>query len=534
MSKSSPVLFLLAAAAIFAAAYGSIMLVGRGNSLAPIWPANALLLTLVLAHGAGFKSRCVSLLFGASALLLADWAARGALPAAAAFTFPNLVEVVAAAWLLSGPGPGIPDVMTNRGLVRFLALAAIVAPALSATVAATMAHADGSAGWAASFANWYTSDALGMAVVAPLTLTLTRHQWTGFWNRQSALDASAIFALLLMIVVVTAYYRLLFFLVVPITLVAAFRLGVPGAAAVMLVIALVGSIFIVLDVGVPVLARPDLPQRIIAFQVFLAANLFWALPVAAVTADHKRLLAAVSSDNIQLRNAGVRNSQMLTELRRNLVNAEERERLRLARELHDETGQVLAATMLELKQIEPFVAPQGRDRLHGLRRTLGQVGQTVHSIAWQLRPTSINDCGLVRALENYVGEWKARNGVEVYFHCAEMQIDLLPEEVRLAIYRVVQEALTNTSKHAAGTTMVTIVIERVADVLQLTIEDDGCGFDPTHPSGRDQPARTEGLGLAGMRERLALLEGEITVQSRAGAGTAIFARIPLRGGKVSS
>jgi signal transduction histidine kinase len=314
---------------------------------------------------------------------------------------------------------------------------------------------------------------------------------------------------------------------VPVTLASTYRLGVPGAAAATLLFALIGAAFIVMGVGVPVLPQPDISQRIIAFQILMAANVIWALPVAAIMSENERLLARVSSDNLRLKSASIRQSQMLADLRRNLVNAEERERLRLARELHDETGQMLAATMLQLKQIEPFITGEGRERVDALHRILDQIGETLHGIAWQLRPTSINDCGLVRALENYINEWKGRFDVAVDFHCPDIGIDHLPEEIRIAIYRVVQETLTNVGKHATGAKIVSIVIRRIERVLHLTVEDDGCGFDPERSLAGDETPVEGRLGLAGMRERLALLGGEIAVQSRPGAGTTIFARIPV-------
>jgi signal transduction histidine kinase len=499
-----------------------------GTEFAPIWPANALLLAAVLRQHPGW----LSLLAGTGALLLAEWAARGNLPLAAAFTFANVVEVIAAAGLLRLFYRDIPDLTTVKGLTLFLVLAALAPPALSATIATATVEIGGPTGWRSSFVTWFASDALGIAIVAPFALILTREHWSRVWTAQGAADAATVLAFVILVGAVTAYSRSLFFLWVPVTLLAAFRLGVPGAAAAILMTAVLGTIYILKGVGVPLFS--DMPQRIIAFQLFMAANVFWALPVAAMTSENQRLLAQVSSDNLRLRSASIRSSQILTYLHRNLMNAEERERLRLARELHDETGQTLAATMVQLKQIEPFVAADGRDRLDALHRMLEQIGKTLHSIAWQLRPTSINDCGLVRALANYAGEWKGRFGVDVDFHCADREIDRLPEEIRIAVYRVVQEALTNVGKHAAGATIVSIVIERLDNVLHLTIEDDGCGFDPDQIPTQGELASAGGLGLAGMRERMALLSGELTVQSRPGGGTTIFARISLHDQGVSS
>jgi signal transduction histidine kinase len=133
---------------------------------------------------------------------------------------------------------------------------------------------------------------------------------------------------------------------------------------------------------------------------------------------------------------------------------------------------------------------------------------------------------LASALANYVSEWSAQYGIEADFHCGDDKLDELSDEVRTTIYRVVQEGLTNIAKHARQTTTVSVVIERFGTALRLMIEDDGCGFGA---AGASEPAaeRNDGLGLAGMRERLALIGGTLEIESSPGAGTTLFARVPL-------
>ena len=213
-------------------------------------------------------------------------------------------------------------------------------------------------------------------------------------------------------------------------------------------------------------------------------------------------------------------------LRRGLVHAQEQERLRMAHELHDQTGQTLAAAMLQIKSFEDSVNESDRARLRLLRAQLEQVGQTLHHVAWELRPASIDELGLESALANYLAEWSQRYGIESDFHCGELKTDALPEEKCTAIYRVIQEALTNVVKHAQGATQVSVVIERAGKNLGVTIEDNGCGFDTESLTGT-KAGRSGGLGVAGMRERLTLFGGEFEIESSIGVGTTIFARIPL-------
>jgi signal transduction histidine kinase len=157
-------------------------------------------------------------------------------------------------------------------------------------------------------------------------------------------------------------------------------------------------------------------------------------------------------------------------------------------------------------------AVQG-DRIHRLRNRLEDTVQAVHRIAWQLRPAAIDELGLASALGAYISEWSQQFGMRTDFQCDDTKLDGLSDEIRMTIYRVLGEALNNIAKHARGCTVVSVLISRAESRLQLIIEDDGCGFESE-------------LGLAGMRERLMFIGGDLEVESSPGAGTTIFARIP--------
>ncbi len=215
------------------------------------------------------------------------------------------------------------------------------------------------------------------------------------------------------------------------------------------------------------------------------------------------------------------------ELRRRLMQAQEDERLRLAHDLHDRTGQNLAAVMMELKGIEALVNEDGQNRVRSLRNQLEQMGKSLHNIAWELRPASIDELGLTSALANYLTEWSDQFGIEADFHFRDRNLDELPDEVRTTIYRVVQEGLTNIIKHAPGATMINVVIDRTGAMLRMTIDDNGGGFDVTSKIGITGIQRGDGLGLAGMRERLTLIGGQLDIESSIGSGTTIFVRIPV-------
>ncbi|MGO8919219.1 MAG: ATP-binding protein [Stellaceae bacterium] len=210
------------------------------------------------------------------------------------------------------------------------------------------------------------------------------------------------------------------------------------------------------------------------------------------------------------------------ELLQRLVTVQEEERLRIARDLHDQTGQDLTGLSLGLKSLEPAVRGEtALGNLRWLQALATQIAGKLHRYAWELRPTSLDDLGLVRALESYVADWSERFGPRIDFQYAGVDGRRFPPAIETAAYRVVQEALTNVLKHAAADT-VSLVLERREDCLHVIVEDDGVGFDP-------EAATAGRLGIAGMRERLALVGGALTIDSARDVGTTLYIRLPLAG-----
>ncbi len=204
---------------------------------------------------------------------------------------------------------------------------------------------------------------------------------------------------------------------------------------------------------------------------------------------------------------------------RRVVSAQELERKRLARELHDETGQALTSILLGLQSVEdlpPDVDP--KKAIADLRDLVVATLQDVRRLAVELRPKALDDFGLVPALERLVENFGEQTGVQVDF-VEQLGPERLPEEVETALYRITQEALTNIVKHAQARRVSIVLTKREGSVTVL-IEDDGKGFEGSRDGG--------GLGLLGMNERLALIDGRLTVESQEGAGTTIAAEVPLR------
>jgi signal transduction histidine kinase len=205
---------------------------------------------------------------------------------------------------------------------------------------------------------------------------------------------------------------------------------------------------------------------------------------------------------------------------RRVVEAQELERKRLARELHDETGQALTSILLGLKPLEQSAASDAdRAALSSLRELVVSTLQDVRRLAVELRPSALDDFGLATAVERLAETFREQTGVQVDLE-ARLGDGRLPSEVETALYRIVQEALTNVVKHA-GATRVSILLTHRDTSVAAVIEDDGGGFDPT-AVGDDV------LGLAGMRERVGLVGGRLRIEAVEGTGTTIVAEVPVR------
>jgi two-component system, NarL family, sensor histidine kinase DevS len=204
---------------------------------------------------------------------------------------------------------------------------------------------------------------------------------------------------------------------------------------------------------------------------------------------------------------------------RRVVDAQELERRRLSRELHDETGQALTSILLGLKSLEETLpTDESRAATADLRELVVETLQDVRRLAVELRPSVLDDFGLVDALENLTALFAEQTGIAVDFGAALGQ-ERVPGEIETALYRIVQESLTNVVKHAQAS-HVSISLTRMHGSVKAVIEDDGQGFDPGSPDGG-------GHGLVGMRERIALLGGRLQVESSPGAGTTIAIDVPV-------
>ncbi len=209
-----------------------------------------------------------------------------------------------------------------------------------------------------------------------------------------------------------------------------------------------------------------------------------------------------------------------------VVRAQEDERGRVARELHDTLGQFLTALTLRLSLLQqtPQIAPVVRDGLADMQRVAAQIDGLLDRLTMELRPPALDDLGLEEALHEYTREWSDGSGVAVDLLARGLEGGRLPPVVETTVYRIVQEALTNVLKHAQAS-RVSVILECRDDWLRAIVEDNGRGFDSEALPGPGRGGRQ--LGLVGMAERAALAGGEFLVESTPGSGTTIYIHIPL-------
>ena len=211
------------------------------------------------------------------------------------------------------------------------------------------------------------------------------------------------------------------------------------------------------------------------------------------------------------------------ELHARLVFAQEDERRRIAREMHDQFGEQLTALGHGIGTLKAACREHADlcRQVEALENVAQRLDQDVDHLVWELRPTALDDLGLCAALTNYVHDWSRRVGISAKLHTSGLQDHRLPSEAETTLYRIAQEALTNVAKlsHARN---VDVILERRPDHVSLIVEDNGVGFE----LGEANSDRTgHGFGLQGMQERAALVGADLQIESAAGEGTTIFVRL---------
>jgi PAS domain S-box-containing protein len=230
-------------------------------------------------------------------------------------------------------------------------------------------------------------------------------------------------------------------------------------------------------------------------------------------------VSTIARDLTKFREAenAIREGKVLTRL----IEAQEEERRRIARDLHDELGQHVTSLRFKLRNARESCTDDATcTQIDEMELIAQEIDNSVDFIAWELRPAPLEGVPLPEAINSYLRQWSKHNGINAEFHSTGMKGTRLSDKVEIALYRIVQESLNNTHKHARADN-VQLVCEKRGDTVVLIIEDDGSGFDQTNGDQSGQ-----GMGLTGIRERASLVGGTVEIESSPGQGTTVFVRVP--------
>lgn len=285
-------------------------------------------------------------------------------------------------------------------------------------------------------------------------------------------------------------------------------------------VALVLALGLSVTYGLTTILTKPISQLAEATRAVGRGNFKWQTPVWA-----KDEIGTLGTAFSEMREELRRREEMRVQLLAKVIGAQETERKRIARELHDETSQALTSLMVGLKLIEDSSSdPQVNRKIAELRALTVQTLNEVHHLAIELRPPLLDDLGLFAAIQRYTQEYSVKTHIRVDCHVSDANGQRLSPEREVAVYRITQEALTNIARHAEAKN-VSVVLGYRGSSLVAIIEDDGKGFDVNQImiSGNGKS-----LGVFGMYERAFLVGGKLTIESQPGSGTTVFLEVPLQ------
>ncbi|HTH36942.1 MAG TPA: PAS domain-containing sensor histidine kinase [Pyrinomonadaceae bacterium] len=264
----------------------------------------------------------------------------------------------------------------------------------------------------------------------------------------------------------------------------------------------------------------DLTERIRFQEELAAAHDALEIKVGERTSELSTVNERLRTEIINIK----RSEELRIALLRKIVGVQETERKRIARDIHDLIGQQMTALQLKLGHLGARVTEDAElKKLVGeIQAAADKIDGEVDFLAWELRPSVLDDIGLPAALAHYTREWSEHFSTPAQFHQTGLNgTEMLPE-TETNLYRIAQEALNNVAKHASAT-RVSVLLEKRSGMVSMIVEDDGVGFSPD--AGETNGDR--GMGILGMKERADLVGGTIEIESSPGVGTTVFARVPV-------
>jgi len=381
-------------------------------------------------------------------------------------------------------------------------------------------------GWShsyyAAFATRARSNVLTHLIVVPIIVDLAAREWRRL--RAAGVVEGAAFTALLLVTCGIAFSRsvgsqafaAVLYLPLPLFLWAAFRFGPGGVGWAALIVSMVASWNVLHGLG-PFSSRPPI-EDVVSLQLFLLASTLPLLCLSAAIRERDSASVAVQESESALRESYGR----VRELAGRLISAQELERSRIARDIHDDLGQQLAALSISISVLRrrSLQTSELDDALSALQERTGAVVDAVRNLSHDLHPATLEHIGLIPALRTHCADFARQNRLDVRFR-ADGALEPLPRDVAVCLYRIVQEGLRNVAKHA-GVRDASVSLTQSLDLIELTIVDCGRGFD------QDGEATRRGLGLLSLEERARLVGGICKVTSAPDRGTAIHVQVPIR------
>ncbi len=471
----------------------------------PVWPPAGIAMAALLIFG---YKLWPGIFLG---VLLGSLLTGAQLNIALGIAFGNTLEALAVVYFLKrfigfrNPIDRIRDVV---GLAFFSVFSTVI----GATIGITTLMLAGAVAWhgfGVMWLTWWIGDLLGALVIAPLLLiwiTTAPSQY----KKSRYIEGAGLSVLIILVTYfvfsslppVGVFHHALIYIIFPFTIWAALRFGQHGATIAILLVSGIAIWGTVQGVGPFSLGSKN--ESLILLQTFLAVVSLTSLILAAATIERNKA------------------NKQLHALSQRLMKAQEEERLYLSRELHDESGQLLAALTVQLGLLERDAEKSEavHARIGELKQATNAIQDNLHQLAINLRPASLDHLGLVIALQQFVAEFSRQYSIQVEFEAVGLHNKRLPIEVETTLFRVVQESLTNVVLHAQAT-RVDVLLSMQNRRVVAVVEDNGIGFIPISYGMENH------LGLFGMRERAEMLGGEFVIESSLGKSTTVRIEVPL-------
>ena len=500
----------------------------RCSNLGPVWPAYGIALAGFLAFGYRVWPGIVT-----SAFLIAFSSAVPTL-AAAGQAIGATVAAVTGTFLLRRIPDFNPSLSRLSDALGFIVLGAFVSAMISASVGVFslyVTHVQAYSGLPAAWLIYWLGDATGVLLITPLVFTVPRL----LFQLRSNADISA-FAMLFTMLTAACFIvfgdlplipirlHVLAFAVLPFVMWAAIDFGIGGASLSVFIIATTATIATAFGLGP--FAGNNAFTNAVLLDVFFAVLSISGLALGAVIAERERaksdreeIIRGQAATEARLRQ---RAEETVSSLSRRLIHAQEQERARIARELHDDIGQRVALLAVGLDRLSHGTTDSAQQtETARLQEQLAEIGNDISVLSHTLHSSRLELLGIESAMKGFCQEFASQQQVDVQFVSRDVP-GQLPADVSLALFRVLQEALHNAAKHS-GVRLFHAQLWTAGDRVHLAVSDAGAGFDL-------QAARTErGLGLVSMEERVRLVGGELSIDTQPGRGTRLHARVAYSG-----